>query len=125
MRSFITVLGRGWPMTWRTLSGGIQTILAIITLIGVLIAPIGIIKIELLWLSVIAWISWGVVVAFFAIVIGLWPYRGQKAITEDCEKVKDNYYRWFLEEKRRRENIEQENIQLKEENNRLKQLGNK
>lgn len=84
---------REWSMTWRTLWGSIQVILAVITLVGVLIAPMGIMRIEPLWIGAIAWIGWGILVAFFAIVIGLTPYRGQKEITKEHDREHEASYK--------------------------------
>jgi len=119
MCSLVYAIRRGWPMTYKTLWGGIQVILIISGTVGIIIAPIGIIKIESLWISIIAWLSWGIAVAFVAVVIGLCPYRGQKEITKDVEKVRDDFIQSYDDERKKSETIALENQKLKEEISKL------
>ena len=83
LEALIVATRRGWPMTWKTLIGGLQAIFTVAAIVGLIALAAGINAIDNSILRGIAWALWGIFVAFVGIVIGLTPYRGQKAITDE------------------------------------------
>lgn len=96
-KEFWETCRKGVPMARRSLWKWLQAPIFLAGLAAIIYVPLGLPQVEPLWFRAILWVLLLMVILIVAICVGLTPYWGQKAITNE----QASKYERALEEKDR------------------------
>lgn len=99
---------RGLGLASRTWWKWAQIPVFLIGLAALVMAPFGLERIANPLLKVGVWIFLLWVIVITAVCLGLMPYWGQREITRDCERTRDDFERWMWEARRERDHLRDE-----------------